>query len=199
MAVAQDEHKQDEHKNDRQQTVQPQNRQEQVRPEDRRSQEPESGDRKNTTPQSEGRQNQEPQSGDRHPQTRENDRQMREPQERPNMEKPQEREQGRHEQARPQGQVQGRAEGHGGNQRRIPDRDFHAHFGREHHFAPGRVQVYGGRPQFTYSGFVFALVEPWPVAWAYDDDDYYIDYVDDEYWLYSLRYPGVRLELIIVD
>jgi RNA-directed DNA polymerase len=55
------------------------------------------------------------------------------------------------------------------------------------------------RPQFTYSGFVFALVEPWPVAWAYDDDDYYIDYVDDEYWLYSLRYPGVRLELIIVD
>lgn len=199
MAVAQDEHKQDEHKNDRQETVQPQNRQEQARPEDRRSQEPESGDRKNTTSQSEGRQNQEPQSGDRHPQTRENDRQMQEPQERPNMEKPQEREQGRHEQARPQGQVQGRAEGHGGNQRRIPDRDFHAHFGREHHFAPGRVQVYGGRPQFTYSGFVFALVEPWPVAWAYDDDDYYIDYVDDEYWLYSLRYPGVRLELIIVD
>jgi len=199
MAVAQDEHKQDEHKNDRQETVQPQNRQEQARPEDRRSQEPERGDRKNTTSQSEGRQNQEPQSGDRHPQTRENDRQMQEPQERPNMEKPQEREQGRHEQARPQGQVQGRAEGHGGNQRRIPDRDFHAHFGREHHFAPGRVQVYGGRPQFTYSGFVFALVEPWPVAWAYDDDDYYIDYVDDEYWLYSLRYPGVRLELIIVD
>lgn len=199
MAVAQDEHKQDEHKNDRQETAQPQNRQEQARPEDRRSQEPESGDRKNTTAQSEGRQNQEPQSGDRHPQTRENDRQMQEPQERPNMEKPQEREQGRHEQARPQGQVQGRAEGHGGNQRRIPDRDFHAHFGREHHFAPGRVQVYGGRPQFTYSGFVFALVEPWPVAWAYDDDDYYIDYVDDEYWLYSLRYPGVRLELIIVD
>src|SRR6266576_833563 len=107
--------------------------------------------------------------------------------------------QDRHEQARPQGQVQGGAKEHEGNQRRIPDRDFHAHFGREHHFAPGRVQVYGGRPQFTYSGFVFELVEPWPVAWAYDDDDYYIDYVDDEYWLYSLRYPGVRLELIIVD
>ncbi|PYX76102.1 MAG: hypothetical protein DMG78_02270 [Acidobacteria bacterium] len=124
---------------------------------------------------------------------------MQQPQERPNMEKPQEREQGRHEQARPQGQVQGRTEGREGNQRRIPDRDFHAHFGREHHFAPGRVQVYGGRPQFTYSGFVFALVEPWPADWAYDDDDYYIDYVDDEYWLYSLRYPGVRLELIIVD
>jgi len=61
------------------------------------------------------------------------------------------------------------------------------------------VQVYGGRPQFNYSGYVFELVEPWPTAWAYDDDDYYIDYVDDEYWLYSFRYPGVRLELIIIE
>lgn len=189
MAVAQDEHKQDEHKNDRQETAQPQNRQEQARPQEQAKPEDHRNDE---------RRNQEPQSGDRHPQTRENDRQMQQ-QERPNMEKPREGEQGRHEQARPQGQVQGRAEGHGGNQRRIPDADFHAHFGRGHHFAPGRVQVYSGRPQFTYSGFVFALVEPWPADWAYDDDDYYIDYVDDEYWLYSLRYPGVRLELFIVE
>lgn len=205
MAVAQDEHKQDEHKNDKQESAQPQNRQEQTRPqeqrpEDRRSddrhnQQPQSGDRREMTPQSEGRQNQEPQSGDRHPQARENDRRTQQPQERPNTERPQER----HEQARPQGQVQGRTEGHGGNQRRIPDNDFHAHFGHEHHFAPGRVQVYDGRPQFTYGGYVFALVESWPADWAYDDDDYYIDYVDDEYWLYSLRYPGVRLELFIVE
>jgi len=90
-------------------------------------------------------------------------------------------------------------ERHEGNHRRIPEADFHAHFGREHHFRPGRVQVYGGRPQFNYSGYVFELVEPWPTAWAYDDDDYYIDYVDDEYWLYSFRYPGVRLELIIIE
>ncbi len=151
------------------------------------------------TPQSEGRQ--EPQSGDRHPQKPENDRQMQQQQERQNMEKQPGREQERHEQARPeekQGE-QARAERHEENHRRIPDSDFHAHFGREHHFRPGRVQVYGGRPQFNYSGFVFELVEPWPTAWAYDDDDYYIDYVDDEYWLYSLRYPGVRLELIIIQ
>jgi len=199
MAVAQDEHKQDEHKNDRQETAQPQNRQEQARPEDRRSQEPESGDRKNTTPQSEGRQNQEPQSGDRHPQTRENDRQMQEPQERPNMEKPQEREQGRHEQAQPQGKVQRRADGRGGNQRRIPDSDFHAHFGREHHFAPGRMQVYNGQPQFFYGGYTFALIQAWPDDWSYDADDYYIDEFDGEYWLFNLENPGVRLELIIVQ
>lgn len=204
---------QDEHRNDKN------DKQDQARPEERQKQEPQSGDRKNTTPQSEGRQNQEPQSGDRHPESRANDRQMqdrqqqqrqqedREQQGRQQQQQPRPDEKpgrevngGRQDQARPEGQARGAEPGRReGNQRRIPDRDFHAHFGREHHFAPGRVQVYGGRPQFTYSGFVFALVEPWPVAWAYDDDDYYIDYVDDEYWLYSLRYPGVRLELIIVD
>lgn len=202
---------QDEHQNDKQENAHPENRQEQARPQqqarpqeqarpdDRKNQQPQSGDRHEMTPQSEGRQ--EPQSGDRHPQKPEKDRQMQQQQERQNMEKQPGREQERHEQARPQEKQgeQARAERHEENHRRIPDSDFHAHFGHEHHFRPGRVQVYGGRPQFTYSGFVFELVEPWPTAWAYDDDDYYIDYVNDEYWLYSLRYPGVRLELIIIQ
>ena len=91
-----------------------------------------------------------------------------------------------------------RTERREGNRRRISDPDFRAHFGREHRFTPGRMQVYEGRPQFNYGGYVFELVEPWPVAWAYDDDDYYIDYIDDEYWLYSFDHPGVRLELIII-
>jgi hypothetical protein len=60
------------------------------------------------------------------------------------------------------------------------------------------MQVYEGRPQFNYGGYVFEIVEVWPAGWAYDDDDYYIDYVDDEYWLYSFDHPGVRLELIII-
>jgi hypothetical protein len=93
--------------------------------------------------------------------------------------------------------MQGRQDRREANHRRIPEQDFHAHFGREHRFAPGRVQVYGGRPQFNYSGYVFEILEPWPGDWAYDDDDYYVEYVDDEYWLYSFRHPGVRLELII--
>ena len=204
---------QDEHKNDKQDNAHPENRQEQAqpqeqarpkeqpRPDDRRNQQPQSGDRREMTPQSEGRQ--EPQSGDRHPQKPENDRQMQQQheQERQNMERQQGQEQERHEQARPQ-QKQGepaRTDRHEENHRRIPDADFHAHFGREHHFSPGRVQVYGGRPQFNYGGYAFVLVEPWPGAWAYDDDDYYIDYIDGEYWLYNLRYPGVRLELIITE
>lgn len=205
-AVAQDEHRND--KNDKQENAHPENRQEQAQPQqqarpddrrndDRRNQQPQSGDRHEMTPQSEGRQ--EPQSGERHPQKPENDRQVQQQQERQKREMQQGREQERHEQAQPRQGEQSRAEGRGGNHRRIPDSDFHAHFGREHHFRPGRVQVYGGRPQFNYSGYVFELVEPWPTSWAYDDDDYYIDYVDDEYWLYSLRYPGVRLEVFIIQ
>jgi hypothetical protein len=61
------------------------------------------------------------------------------------------------------------------------------------------MHVYEGRPQFSYGGYVFELVEPWPADWAYDADDYYIDYVDDEYWLYSFDDPGVRLALVIVE
>lgn len=183
---------QDEHRNDRPESAQPQNRQQQSKPDDRRNQEPQSGDRREMTPQNEGRPAQQPQSGDRHPERQQDERQMQQP----------EREKDRHEQARPQGQMQGnehaRAEGHQRNQRRISEPDFRAHFGREHRFAPGRMQVYEGRPQFNYAGYVFELVEPWPADWMYDDDDYYIDYIDDEYWLYSFDHPGVRLELIIV-
>ncbi len=190
---------QDEHRNDKQDNARPENRQEQARPQEQ------------SRP--EDRRNQEPQN-------RENDRQMpdRQQQQRQQEDKQQGRQQqprqsenepgrevngGRQDQARPEGQARGaepgKAERHGANQRRIPDSDFHAHFGREHHFAPGRMQVYNGQPQFYYGGYTFALIQAWPGDWVYDADDYYIDYVDDEYWLYSLRYPGVRLELIIVD
>jgi hypothetical protein len=195
---------QDEHKNDKPPAAQPENRKDDARPDDRR--------------------NQEPQSGDRHPQKQENERPMQQPQdrkdkdhdrenhdrqntERPNMEHPQAREQDRHEQdrhedrrdqARPEGREQGRADQPRENRRHIPDSDFHSHFGRSHRFAPGRMQVYEGRPQFNYGGYAFEIFEPWPADWVYDQDDYYIDYVDDEYWLYSLRHPGMRLELVII-
>jgi hypothetical protein len=210
---------QDEHKNERPEGAQPQNRQEEARPqeqarpqgqahpdqrnnEERRNQEPQSGDRREMTPQNEGHPPQQPQSGDRHPERQQDERQMQQPEQRQNMGQQQEREKDRHEQARPQGEMQGnehaRTEGHERNERRISEPDFRAHFGREHRFRPGRVEVYDGRPQFNYGGYVFELVEPWPADWAYDQDDYYIDYMDDEYWLYSLDHPGVRLELIIV-
>jgi len=209
MAIAQDEHK-----NEKPENAQPENRQEQARPQERahpqgqakpderKNEPPQSGDRREMTPQNEGRPAQQPQSGDRHPERQQDERQMQQPEPRPNTGQQQEREKDRHEQAQPQRQMpsneHARTEGHERNQRRISEPDFHAHFGRAHRFAPGRMQVYEGRPQFNYGGYMFEIVEVWPVGWAYDADDYYIDYVDDEYWLYSFDHPGVRLELIII-
>ena len=51
------------------------------------------------------------------------------------------------------------------------------------------MQLYHGRPQFAYGGYLFEIVEAWPEDWVYDDDDYYIDYVDDQYGLYSSHHP----------
>lgn len=193
VAQGQDEHRNDKDKNDKQENARPENRQEQARPQEQ------------SRP--EDRRNQEPQSGDRHPQNRENDRQTQDRQRQQQGHQQQPRQggnepgrevNGRQDQARPEGQARG-GERRGGNQRRIPDSDFHAHFGREHHFAPGRMQVYNGQPQFFYSGYTFALIQAWPDDWAYDADDYYVDEFDGEYWLFSVEHPGVRLELIIVD
>lgn len=153
--------------------------QEQARPEDRRNQEPESGNRKNTTPQNEGRPERDQQSGDRHMQGRET------------------HENGRTYEGRPENGQQG-GNRHAANTRRIPDQDFRAHFGPQHRFAPGRLQQYQGQPSFSYSGYIFEIVNPWPMGWGYDDDDYYVDYMDGDYWLYNTLYPGVRVMVIIV-
>jgi hypothetical protein len=209
IAVAQDEHKDEKPENakpeSRQEQARPQEQahpQGQAKPDERKNEPPQSGDRHEMTPQNEGKPAQQPQSGDRHPERQQDERQMQQPETRPNTGQQQEREKDRHEQAQPQGQMpsneHARTEGHERNQRRISEPDFHAHFGRAHRFHPGRIQVYEGRPQFNYSGYVFELVEPWPMGWAYDADDYYIDYIDDEYWLYSFDHPGVRLEVFII-
>lgn len=90
---------------------------------------------------------------------------------------------------------------HGG--RRIPDDRFRAQFGREHtfHVRPngggGGVQGAAG-PRFQYAGYWFECVEPWPAEWVYDDD-YYIDYLDDDYYLYDTMHPGYRILVIVVE
>ena len=155
--------------------------QQQAKPDDRRNQEPESGNRKNTTPQSEGRQPQDQQSGDRHMQGRET------------------HDNGRTYEGRPENGQQQAGVKREGEQRRIPDQDFRAHFGREHHFATRVLQPYQGKPSFSYSGYTFVLVDAWPSQWVYDDNDYYVDYIDGEYWLFNVLYPGARVQLIIVE
>jgi hypothetical protein len=80
---------------------------------------------------------------------------------------------------------------------RIPDDKFRSKFGRQHTFRV-QTQVVQGQPRFQYSGYWFALANPWPAGWAYTDDCY-IDYIDGEYVLIDLLHPGVQIALIVVE
>ncbi|MGC2194110.1 MAG: hypothetical protein WA628_05500 [Terriglobales bacterium] len=81
---------------------------------------------------------------------------------------------------------------------RIPEDRFRAHFGRGHWFrvrsAP--IIVVDGYPRFQYGGFWFGVVDPWPEYWSrtwYETDDVYVDYVNDGYYMYNRRHPGVAI------
>ena len=81
---------------------------------------------------------------------------------------------------------------------RIPEDRFRAHFGRAHWFRVRSepVIVVGGYPRFQYSGFWFSVVDPWPEYWSrtwYETDDVYVDYVNDGYYMYNRRHPGVAI------
>ena len=82
----------------------------------------------------------------------------------------------------------------------IPENTYNLHFGNRHWFRMhGMPAIYMGYPRFSYDGFWFMLVDPWPGSWAenwYADDDVYIDY-DDGYYLCNRAYPGVRLALMV--
>jgi hypothetical protein len=80
---------------------------------------------------------------------------------------------------------------------RIPDDKFRAHFGHDHHFRPGRPVIVDNEPRFQYSGYWFQFADPWPAGWSYDDDCY-IDYVDDGYYLFDPVHPGVRIAVTVI-
>ena len=82
----------------------------------------------------------------------------------------------------------------------IPQDRFSLSFGSGHWFRMGSPTIYMGYPRFSYGGFSFMLLDPWPEYWAenwYSTDDVYIGY-DDGYYLYNRRYPGVGLALTVV-
>lgn len=84
------------------------------------------------------------------------------------------------------------------NNQRIPEDQFRAHFGREHHFHVDRTRVVNqSQPVVVYEGYSFQLVDPWPAEWSYDDDCY-IDYVDDGYYLFDVAHPGIRIAVVIM-
>jgi flagellar motor protein MotB len=90
----------------------------------------------------------------------------------------------------------------GYNGYRIPDDRYRGHFGPSHVFRIYRypVEVYGGYPRFQFGGFWFGFMDPWPEYWAddwYDNDDVYIVYSDDGYYLYNRRYPEDRIAVAV--
>jgi hypothetical protein len=83
--------------------------------------------------------------------------------------------------------------------KRIPDDKFRASFGRQHAFHVRREQfVNNPQPVVAYGGYSFQLVTAWPVDWGFDDD-VYVDYVDDGYYLFDLLHPGIRIAVIVVE
>src|ERR1039457_4450684 len=82
----------------------------------------------------------------------------------------------------------------------IPQNTYNLSFGSQHWFRMhGQPTIYLGYPRFSYGGFWFLLVDPWPGSWAenwYANDDVYIDY-DDGYYLCNRTYPGVRLAITV--
>ena len=86
----------------------------------------------------------------------------------------------------------------GYNGYRIPDDHFRGYFGSGHAFRINRypLVIFGGYPSFQYGGFWFSFLDPWPEYWAadwFDNDDVYIDYSGDGYYLYNRRYPQDRI------
>jgi hypothetical protein len=80
------------------------------------------------------------------------------------------------------------------NARRIPESDFHSHFGREHTFRVARSDD----RRFNYGGYYFVYNDPWPSGWAYTDA-VYVDEIDGEYYLIDPVHPGIRLLVVIAD
>lgn len=90
----------------------------------------------------------------------------------------------------------------GYNGYRIPDDRFRGYFGPDHGFRIYGLpfMVYRGYPRFQYSGYWITAVDPWPEYWGndwYDNDDVYVTYVDDGYYMYNRRYPTVGIAIRI--
>lgn len=85
---------------------------------------------------------------------------------------------------------------------RIPDTRFRRSFGPEHSFRVGRLpfRVVNRVPRFQYNGYWMSVVDPWPESWDenwYDNDDMYVSYVDNGYYLFNRSHPRFGLSLQI--
>lgn len=114
---------------------------------------------------------------------------------------------------RPSGEPKRRHEQHGttaqqggarptGKSAHIPDPQFKASFGKQHAFTVNRVitttTIVPNQTQFVVSGFTFIFLDPWPADWLFTDECY-IDLVEDQYFLFDVFHPGVRVALFVIE
>jgi hypothetical protein len=90
----------------------------------------------------------------------------------------------------------------GYNGYRIPDNRFRMYFGHDHVFRIGGLPLVfvGGYPRFQYDGYWVTAMDPWPESWPatwYENDDVYLDYNGDGYYLYDRNYPGVGIAVTV--
>ena len=85
---------------------------------------------------------------------------------------------------------------------RIPDDRYREYFGQGHGFRIYGLpfQLVGGYPRFRHQGYWLSAVDPWPEYWGndwYDNDDVYVTYEDNGYYLYNRGYPNVGIAISI--
>ena len=85
---------------------------------------------------------------------------------------------------------------------RSPQDRYRGYFGPQHWFRiSGRpFMVSGGYPRFQYEGYWITLLDPWPEYWSndwYDNDDVYVDYRNDGYYMFNRRYPDAAIAISI--
>jgi hypothetical protein len=89
-----------------------------------------------------------------------------------------------------------------GKSAHIPDPKLKANFGKQHTFTVNRVitttTVVPNQTQFVIAGYTFIFLDPWPPGWLFTDDCY-VDFVDDEYFLFDVLHPGVRVALFVAE
>jgi hypothetical protein len=85
---------------------------------------------------------------------------------------------------------------------RIPEDRYRGYFGPQHWFGLYGLpfMVYDGYPRFQYQGYWITLLDPWPQEWSnnwYDNDDVYIAYGNEGYYMYDRNYPGFGIAISI--
>ena len=90
----------------------------------------------------------------------------------------------------------------GYNGYRIPEDRYRGYFGPQHWFGLYGLpfMVYDGYPRFQYQGYWITLLDPWPQEWSnnwYDNDDVYITYGNEGYYMYDRNYPGMGIAISI--